>query len=201
MNTPKVFEQLYKVSPIGIAFLSANGDFIEANTSFCDIISYSEPELIKRNIEDITHPEDYDTFVELTNRIKSGEINYYNCYGRYISKLGKAVWTKITAYGIKEENGLKFIVLHIQQIVNGEKFKLEYKNSQELHLKEKATLLPFLIDNWQWVISALIFIMGTIIALGIVIYSSAGRIDVLEKILLDRVKIETKDENLSNKSN
>lgn len=196
MNKPKVFEQIYKVSPIGIAFINLENRFMEANNSFCESLAYSEPELTGKEIDNFIHPEDFDTYEKSTKRLISGEIDYYNCYIRFISKMGRSVWFRITAYPIKLENTVSYIVLHTQQIVNGEKFKLEYKNSQELHLKESTSLLPLLIENWQWTLGTITFLLSIVIGLGIVIYSSSNRLDVLEKILLDKVKIEATHETM-----
>lgn len=192
----EVFEKMYKISPIGIAFMDLHGNFTKGNASFCDLVSYSESELVKKNAKDITHPEDLQAYLDLKSRLIDGEIDFCTLYKRYISKIGRSVWVRLTLYPIKDETRhIKFFTVHAQQIINGEKFKLEYRNAQELCLREESiSFAKILVQNWQWFAGAGVFLVTMIIAFGITVYSLEREVEVLKAILLDKVKIETKQQ-------
>ncbi len=52
------FSGAFTHSPIGAALVSPAGRWLRVNPAFCQLIGYSEAELLDRTFQDITHPED-----------------------------------------------------------------------------------------------------------------------------------------------
>ena len=54
------FSGAFTHSPIGTALVSPEGRWLRINPAFCQLIGYSEAELLDRTFQDITHPEDLE---------------------------------------------------------------------------------------------------------------------------------------------
>ena len=57
-ESEKLFRTLFKEAPIGIVMASPDGVIQRVNSAFCEMLEYSEEELIGRSIVEITHPDD-----------------------------------------------------------------------------------------------------------------------------------------------
>lgn len=61
-----------------MALVSLEGQWLRVNRSICDIVGYKEAELLQTSFQNITHPDDLDTDLELLHRLKLGEIENYH---------------------------------------------------------------------------------------------------------------------------
>ena len=86
----------FEQAAVGIAHLTLDEDWISVNQRFCEITGYSRDEILKLNVEDLTHPEDVDRSLEFIRRIRSGELPEYRIEKRYIRKDGRVVWVNLT---------------------------------------------------------------------------------------------------------
>ena len=73
-------------APIGIALVALDGRFVRVNRVLCEIVGYSADELTRLTFKDITHPDDLDIDVGLTNRLARGDIPRYQLEKRYVRK-------------------------------------------------------------------------------------------------------------------
>ena len=67
----KQYEQLqatFDLSSVGIVNVTFEGNYLRVNRKFCEIIGYSEEELLKMNFREITYPEDLETNLDTINR-------------------------------------------------------------------------------------------------------------------------------------
>ncbi|WP_261301318.1 PAS domain-containing hybrid sensor histidine kinase/response regulator [Paenibacillus andongensis] len=95
LDKHRFFEQMVQFSPHGIACLSLNGSLLKVNPAYCSILGYSEDELEKLNIREITFPDDWlpysDQVQYLINRLASS----YTMEIRYLHKNGDIIWTSV----------------------------------------------------------------------------------------------------------
>src|SRR4051794_13183662 len=54
------FRWLLESSAVGVAQVSPEGRYLRVNQKLCQILGYSEQELLQRTIHDVTHPQDRD---------------------------------------------------------------------------------------------------------------------------------------------
>ena len=52
------FRVTFEQAAVGIAHVSLEGRFLRINRKFCDIVGYSEEEMLPLTFQDITHPDD-----------------------------------------------------------------------------------------------------------------------------------------------
>lgn len=68
------FRGAFENAPIGMALVSPGGRFLRVNRSLCEIIGYSEEELLVKRFMDVTHPEDVQRGLDGAARLLAGEI-------------------------------------------------------------------------------------------------------------------------------
>jgi PAS domain S-box-containing protein len=85
------FRLTIEEAPIGMALVALDGRFVRVNQALCEITGYGPDELTRRRSQDITHPGDVDTDVELALKLARGEIPRYQLEKRYVRKDGSPV--------------------------------------------------------------------------------------------------------------
>ena len=88
-------------SPLGIVHLDSKYRFISANPAFVELLGYSEEELKKISVFEVTHPDDQLKTLEVIKRfpIKTGELVGFE--KRYVHKSGKAIWGRVSSRAVK----------------------------------------------------------------------------------------------------
>jgi PAS domain S-box-containing protein len=54
------FRSAFSYAAIGMALVGTDGRWLQVNRSLCEIVGYSEQELLSRPFQDITHPDDLE---------------------------------------------------------------------------------------------------------------------------------------------
>ncbi len=134
-ESEKKFRSLFDNSPLGKSITNIEGSMY-ANRSFCDMLGYSHEELRKKNFMEITHSDDRALTEQVTKALLHGEQDQYKFEKRFVHKNGTIVWTEVSIFMQRNEDGepLNFISA-INDVT--ERKKLE---------EEKFRLLD-LIDN------------------------------------------------------
>ncbi|VXC94291.1 Sensor domain-containing diguanylate cyclase [Enterobacterales bacterium 8AC] len=95
-RTEALFEQTFSQAAVGMALVSLEGYWLRVNPRICEILGYSEWELLARTFRDITHPEDLDSDAHLLRQLLAGEITTYSVEKRYFRSDGTTVWVQLT---------------------------------------------------------------------------------------------------------
>src|SRR5437763_7971632 len=95
----------YERAPIGIIESSPEGKYVGANEEFCRILGYRKEELLQRDIEDVTHKEDYSRDIKLHRQLVAGEIPFYEIEKRYVRKDGAVIWAQVLRSIVRGADG------------------------------------------------------------------------------------------------
>ena len=90
------FRVTFEQAAVGVAHVSVNGQWLRVNQKLCEIVGYSEAELLCTTFQDITYPDDLSADLEHVRRLLAGEIQNYAMEKRYIHKSGRIIWVNIT---------------------------------------------------------------------------------------------------------
>ncbi|MCB9640719.1 MAG: PAS domain S-box protein [Myxococcales bacterium] len=136
------FRTIFEQAGVGVALLhSESGAFLRLNQRYCEILGYSEEELIQgMTSHDVTHPTDLPVCLEQMERIYRGEIRNFSLEKRYVRKDGSSVWVSLTLSPIWGNDGI------IQQHVATVQDITQNKEARE-ELFRTTTLLHNLLDS------------------------------------------------------
>lgn len=112
----EAFRGNFEQAAIGMALLNEKGQWLKVNKKLCQIIGYTEEELVKLTFQDITHPEDLETDLSLLEELIKGKRDGYTMEKRYFHKNGDVIYIILGVSMVKDENGA--ILYFISQILD-----------------------------------------------------------------------------------
>ena len=111
------FRALFEDSPIGIVVVDADLRIVDVNAAYCDLVGYTEAEMMGRRIPDITHPEDQARDAQFAQLVLSGALPHYHAEKRYITKTGETVWASITVTALLDPSGVSRYIFSMAQSI------------------------------------------------------------------------------------
>lgn len=130
----ELFRTAMEAAPIGKALVAPAGRFLRVNPALCELVGYSEAELLGRDFQSITHPDDLAADLEFVRRLLAREITSYEMEKRYLHKDGRAVWALLAVALVWNRDGSpRYFVSQIQDIT--------VRRQAELRLREQAEIL------------------------------------------------------------
>jgi len=194
-------EHIFHKSPIGIAIVGLDGIWLDANHKLIEILEYSLPELQKMKWQEITHPADLPTDLELVGQVTKKIITNYEMLKRYITKSGRVVWVRLTVWPIVEDDKVIKFVAQIQPLVNGHKEKIEQLGNNTLQIRPQLTIGEFIADNWKTFIAAGIFTCTILVGIGVGLWGLAGQVESLQTEIFSERQIRIEDNKVRIKQN
>ena len=99
------FHQAFENAAIGMALVSLEGRWLQVNRALCQMVGYSEQELLATDVQTITHPDDLAKGLNFLQQAASGETSYFQCEKRYLHKQGHVVWVMLSSSLIRDVQG------------------------------------------------------------------------------------------------
>ena len=113
------FRGAFDTAAHGMAIVSTEGRWLRVNRAICEMVGYSEAELLAIDFQTVTHPDDLDADLAYVHALLAGEIETYQMEKRYFHKQGSTVWVLLSVSLVRTAEGepLHF-VLQIQNITD-----------------------------------------------------------------------------------
>jgi len=90
------YRTLHERAPVGICWIdSQTGRFLGVNPKYCEIVARTEQDLLGRNFQSITHPEDLAGNLDKLRRLTAGETRQYALEKRYLRPDGSIRWVEL----------------------------------------------------------------------------------------------------------
>src|SRR5215212_5700669 len=90
-------------APIGMAIFGLDNRLRRANKALCEMLGYSQRELLERTLADLTHPDDRKRDRAQAGRLLRGEVPSYRKERRCLTKDGRQVWLDLTALLVRDD--------------------------------------------------------------------------------------------------
>ncbi len=129
------FRLAFEEAAIGMALVAPDGHWLRVNQSLCDLVGYSETEMLSLHFQTITHPDDCALDLDYLQRLLAGEINTFEKEKRYIHQEGHSVWVWLSASLVRDQEGKPlYLITQIQDI--GDRKQTEEALFQEKELAQ-----------------------------------------------------------------
>lgn len=99
------FRLAFEENTVGMAMTDQENRYIRVNQAFCRMLGYTEKEMLKKKISDVTHPGDFKRQMEDMANLYKGKISRYQIEKRYLTKKGETVWGALTVSKIYDRQG------------------------------------------------------------------------------------------------
>ena len=99
------FQGAFRHSHTGMVIGTPDGRLLEVNPAACVITGYTESELIARDFQSITHPDDLKTDLEMLRRLRNGEIDHYRLNKRYVGRRGEPIGVQVSVTMVRDNRG------------------------------------------------------------------------------------------------
>jgi PAS domain S-box-containing protein len=99
------FRNIFNIVPIAVAYADLNGKLKQVNPRFCELVGYTNDELLSMNAFDFTHPDETQEDIELSSKLVRGEMDVYRRATRYIQKHGGTVSVQCTVSLLRDAAG------------------------------------------------------------------------------------------------
>lgn len=90
------FRATFEQAAVGMAHVSLDGRWLRGNQRLCDIVGYTQADLLRYTFQKITHPDNLDADLHNVEQLMRNEIQQYTMEKRYIRKDGTPVWVELT---------------------------------------------------------------------------------------------------------
>src|SRR5919202_484324 len=126
------FRSVFDHAPIGVAVVSLEGRYLQANSSLCEILGYSEAELQATTWQEITHPDDLAASLAYARRILEGEIPRYHLEKRFLHADGHVVWASLSVSLVRDSEGEPlYFVSQIQDITEHRQAERKLREAEQ----------------------------------------------------------------------
>ncbi|MGF1521845.1 MAG: PAS domain S-box protein [Leptolyngbyaceae cyanobacterium] len=134
-NSEDLFRSLFEQSILGIAFSRLDTQIprpIRVNQKLCEMLGYSEAELLSMTFVDIVHPEDLAASQKTIQQLRESRNSNHSTEKRYVCKDGHFFWARTSISllkGLSQYPDLKAVL--IEDITDRKQLELKLQESQK----------------------------------------------------------------------
>ncbi len=163
----EAFRGNFENAAIGMALLNIDGKWLRVNQTLCQILGYTEEELLNKSFQEITYPDDLEADLSYVKELITGKRSHYQMEKRYINKKGNIINAILAVSLVRNEmqSPWYFIsqIIDITLVKNAEreiKALLEVTKDQNERLKNFAHIVSHNLRSHAGNISMIIDLLG-----------------------------------------
>jgi len=131
-NSEEQFRKMFEEGPIGMVIATPDLGFTKSNAAFCQMLGYTEAELLQLKVTDISYPDDMPENRKLLKKALNGEVSYYQMEKRYIRKDGKLVWGHLAvSYFYNDDDEVTHLLAKVEDITERKQVEIALKQAKE----------------------------------------------------------------------
>jgi diguanylate cyclase (GGDEF)-like protein/PAS domain S-box-containing protein len=134
------FRTAFEDAPIGVALIGLNGRYLRVNRALCEMVGYSEEELLEKTALDLTHPDDLRATAERMRQVLEEGPGSYTIEKRYVCADGQVVWILSSVSLIQDPQGKPSHFISLAQDISDRKALEEQLKHRAFH--DSLTELP-----------------------------------------------------------
>ena len=150
------FKSAFHEAPISMTLSSIGpedgGRLVQVNRALCELLGYSEEQLLGSHFESITHPADREQNKELFAQLTAGAIPSFQLEKRYLRADGSIVWGLLNVSLVRDDQGEPRYAIAQVEDITGRKRAAQAVSQSQRQLAEAQKLAR--IGSWEWDIGA-----------------------------------------------
>ena len=130
------YRNVFERAAVGMAIVDCQGSFLQVNPAVCEIVGYTEAEMLAGQIDDLACPEDMPAILDQRRRMLDGEMDTIQIEMRCLHQRGHPVWVLLSSALVRDADGEpSYFIIQIQDITS-RKLADEALNASERRFRE-----------------------------------------------------------------
>ncbi|NJL10894.1 MAG: PAS domain S-box protein [Calothrix sp. SM1_7_51] len=126
------FRAIFENAVVGITKVAPDGKFLKVNPGLCELLGYTESQLLAIDFQYCTHPEDLQKELSCDSLYQAPSISSFSLEKRFIRSDGEVVWTNVTIGLVNDFSGEnKYAIGVIADITARKQAEQDLKESQQ----------------------------------------------------------------------
>lgn len=143
-----LFRDTFDAAPVGIVHTSLDGQPMRVNRHVCELLGYSERELLSVSFVDITHPDDVPDNTCLFLQLVSGAIDEYRMEKRFLRADGEYLWTDLSVRSHRGATGRPdFMISVIEDASHRKRMEADFVASRAKFESDTANQTAKLVER------------------------------------------------------
>ena len=144
----ELFRTAFQNAPFGMILSAVDTSISQANDRFCQLLGYSEQEVLARGWLSLTHPDDKDISRRALEEMCRGRVPTSDFEKRYIHKDGSVVWARVRVSLVLDAKGKPaYFITQIEDITERRRREEALRESdEELAAAQRIAH----IGSWRW---------------------------------------------------
>jgi diguanylate cyclase (GGDEF)-like protein/PAS domain S-box-containing protein len=127
-NAQERFRAAFEYAPIGMALARIDGTLVEVNGAFARMVGYGTEQLLGRNDQELTHPDDWSLNELAAAQLRRDPAGNYQLEKRYVRSDGRTVWASLSFSYVAQADGSQLVITQVEDITQRKAIaeRLEY---------------------------------------------------------------------------
>ncbi len=126
------FRTAFENSAVGMCLTSTDGKFLKVNSKLCQMLGYSNDELLNTTFQKITHPDDIAQSNSSVEKAINKQSDILRFEKRYLHKDGKVIWSDVSSSLLRDIDGKSlYFITHIVDITERKRAVEALKNRED----------------------------------------------------------------------
>ncbi|MCD6581906.1 MAG: PAS domain S-box protein [Desulfuromusa sp.] len=157
MKHEKSLQTFFDNQVVGMMEVDAEGRYLQVNNQWSKMIGYSVTEIMSKDFQSVTHPDDLPRQLLLDKELVRGKINSYRIDKRYIRKDGSIFWGDVSVTGLYDNRdiltGMVGLVIDItEQKISEDKLR-KTEELQRTLLEASPDVICFKDADGRWLLA------------------------------------------------
>jgi len=142
------FGPAFEFAAIGMAVLGPDSRLLRANRALCEMLGYTQQELLQLPPHALSHPNDWQDEVLQRGRLLAGAASSYQCEHRLLHRDGHVVWSQLTCSLARDTAGrAEHFIVQVQDVSRAKTAEAALRDTEESlrvsqrRLREQSELL------------------------------------------------------------
>ncbi|MGO9272247.1 MAG: PAS domain S-box protein [Terriglobia bacterium] len=142
------FKAAFEDAPFGMCLTALDSHYLQVNAALCQLLGYSEQELLAGGWQGLTHPDDLERSRQAADELRSGRDPSVEFEKRYIHKRGNVLWVRMKISAVRDGRGkVSYYITHVEDVTERKRAE-EAVRLSEARLNEAARIAH--LGTWDW---------------------------------------------------
>ncbi len=140
------FSGIFQQAAVGIHLMNLDGEFLQVNPRFCQILGYTQSEISNLSLDDITcDAYDLETEHKYKCQLLDGQIPTYSMEKRLIHKDGQIRWVNLSVSLVRDSEQKPQYGIGVLEDISEQKLAQQAQQESESRLRKLAANIPGVI--------------------------------------------------------